>query len=195
MMAANNRWRFILLLGILAVAGAGGAARAGTVSDHAAIAEGLLTEGKAPEALAAFDKATAAFWDAMPLELRTVVFATEVSGFAQYTPRTPGPFRSGEPALIYLEPVGYAFTPEGDQFKMALAVDISIQTPGGLVLAKADDFMRLAWTGREQSREIHATIKVVMPTLKPGQYQLILGLRDQGSNKSTSVKLPITIGE
>lgn len=189
--------RFVSFVGTLAMAGciACGFAEAGAVSDEATEAEALLTEGKASEALAAFDKASAAFWTAMPLNLRTALFATEVDGFGRYAPRPPGPFRSGEQATIYLEPVGYALVPDGDRFRMGLAVDMSIRTPGGLVLAKADDFAHLEWSGRTQSHELHATIKVVMPTLKPGRYELILGLRDQGSDKSASAKLPITIAE
>src|SRR6476660_8003278 len=94
------------------------AAGAGEIADRATEAERLLGEGKAAEAQAAFDKAAAAFWIASPLQLRVVTFADEVKGFGNYTPHVGAAFQPSDALLIYFEPIGYAFAPDGDIFKI-----------------------------------------------------------------------------
>jgi hypothetical protein len=195
MIALIRRWLatagpagFALLLAVWPLA-----AGAGEVADRATEAERLLGESKPAEAQAAFDKAAAAFWIASPLQLRVVTFADEVKGFGNYTPHPGTTFKPGDTLLIYFEPIGYAFMPDGDIFKVAIAADMAIHTPGGLILAKSTDFGRLEWSARAKMREVHATLKLPLPKLKPGDYQLLLTLRDQGSPKTVTVTLPFSI--
>jgi hypothetical protein len=169
------------------------AAGAGEIADRAAEAERLLGESKTAEAQAAFDKAAAAFWIASPLQLRVVTFADEVKGFGNYTPHAGTTFKPGDTLLIYFEPIGYAFAPDGDIFRIAIAADIEIHTPGGLILAKSTDFGRLEWSARAKTREVHAQLKLPLPKLKPGDYQLLMTLRDQGSPKTVTVTLPFAV--
>ena len=168
---------------------------AGPVADRAAEAEASLSTGNAVAALAAFDAAAAAFWDAVPLQLRVVAFADDVKGFGNYQPRTGSTFRHGDTLKIYFEPYGFGFTPDGDGFKSALAVDVEVQTPGGLVLGKAADVTRLEWSGRAKMHEVHATVALPLPELKPGDYKLIVTLRDQASPKTASAELPFSVAE
>ncbi len=195
MMASTWHWRAAARSAAIAVvlAAAPAAALAGEIADRAAEAEQLLSQGRAADAQAAFDKAAAAFWIASPLQLRVVTFADEVKGFGNYTPHAGTAFKPSDTLLIYLEPIGYAFTPEGDVFRVAIAADIELHTPGGLILAKSADFGRLEWKARSKTREVHATLKLPLPKLKPGDYQLLVTLRDQGSPKSTTVTLPFSI--
>jgi hypothetical protein len=181
--------------GLAALVAAAPAALAGPVAEEAARAEALLSEGKAGEALDAFDRAETAFFAAAPLQFRTVLFVSAVAGFGSYTPRGEEPFRAGDTATIYVEPVGFAYAPEGDGFTAALGADVSIRTPGGLILAKAEDAARLEWSGRNMAREVQGTIRFALPALKPGRYVLVLGLRDLGSDKSAEATLPLTIAE
>jgi hypothetical protein len=167
-------------------------ASAGPAADAAAEAEALLPTDPAG-ALAAFEKAAAAFWSASPLQLRKAIFAGEVTGFGQYAPRADSVFKPGERATIYIEPFGYGFTETGDAIDVALAADVEIRTPGGLILGKAADFAELAWTGREKSREVHATIAIDLPALKPGDYEMVLTLRDKASPKTTTATLPFSV--
>jgi hypothetical protein len=169
------------------------AAFAGEIADSAAEAERLLADGKPADAQAAFDKAAAAFWIASPMQLRIATFADEVKGFGNYTPHAGTAFKPGDTLLIYFEPIGYAFTPDGDGFKVTIAADMEIHTPGGLILAKAADFGRLEWRARAKTREVHATLKLPLPKLKPGDYQFLITLRDQGSSKSTRTTLPFSV--
>jgi len=170
-------------------------AAADQIADQATLAETLLGRGYATAALAAFDRAGAAFWEASPLQLRTIVFADKVEGYANYTPRPDAAFHQNDTLKIYLEPVGFAFTPDGDGFRSALAADLQIRTPGGLILATSRDFGRLEWRGRSKLHEVQATIELPLPRLKPGDYQLLLTLRDEGSSKRTTATLPFSVVE
>ena len=168
-------------------------AAAGEVSDQASLAESLLDRGYGAAALAAFDRSGAAFWEASPLQVRTILFFDEADGFAQYTPRADSVFEVGETMKVYLEPFGFAFSGDGDGVKGGIALDLQIQTPGGLILATAEDFGALAWQARVPVREVHGTIELAVPDLKPGSYQMILTLRDQGSDKTAQSTLSFSI--
>ena len=172
-----------------------GPATAGEIADKATLAETLLGRGYGEAALAAFDKATDAFWAASPLQLRVITFADSVEGYGNYVPRPDATFRKGDTLRLYFEPVGYGFTLIGDGVRAAIAVDVEIRTPGGLILGSAEDFVRLEWKGKTPMHEVHATVATPLPDLKPGEYLLVLTLRDQGTSKTSDVTLPFTIVE
>jgi len=179
----------------LAVIPLAGAAVAGEIADHAVDAENLLQQDKPAEALDAFDKSTDAFWAASPLQLRTVLFADSVQGYGQYRPRSDSVFKVGDTATIYAEPFGYGFTASGDEFQATFKAGIEVTTPGGLVLAKSDDFGRLRWMGRTRSRAVHVAIDVELPDLRPGEYRLNVALTDDATGKASMATLPFTIAE
>lgn len=172
-----------------------GPAFAGEIADKAALAETLVERGYAEAALGAFDKATDAFWAASPLQLRVVTFADSVAGYGDYAPRPDAIFRNGDTLRLYFEPIGYGFAPDGEGVKAGLTVDVEIRTPGGLILGSAKDFARLEWAGQRPMHEVHATVETRLPFLKPGEYLLLLTLRDQGSAKTKDVTLPFSVAE
>ena len=185
--------------GIVAVAaglaGPTAAADAGAITEYAADADDLLQLGKVREALDAFDRATNAFWQAAPLDFRVVTFVDSVTAFGKYTPRASADFRAGETATVYLEPIGYGFTVDQASFRMALTTGLEIRTPGGLILARSDDFGDLEWRGRTKSREVHAAIRIALPELKPGDYVVRLTLGDRATAKSATAVMPFAIVE
>lgn len=185
----HRRVSAALLAVMMLASGADGA----EIASDAGEAGGLLSASNADGALVAFDDALARLWLALPLQARVALFADSVAGFGNYRPRAPGPFRPGDRLMIYFEPVGYGFMPSGDGFRVVLAVDTEIRTPGGLVLGKAQDFARLEWSARSKLHEIHATVSFALPKLKPGDYELVLTLRDQASRKTTALTLPFSI--
>ncbi|HET7715172.1 MAG TPA: hypothetical protein VFK86_06060 [Bauldia sp.] len=168
---------------------------AGEIAEKATLAESLLGRGYDAAALSAFDKATEAFWMASPLQLRVIAFADSVEGYGNYAPRPDATFRKGDTLRLYFEPVGFAYRPEGDGVRGAIAVDVEIRTPGGLILGSAEDFVRLEWRGKTAMHEVHATVATPLPDLKPGGYLLLLTLRDEGSAKTEEVTLPFTVAE
>ncbi len=194
MLAANFRRNLVRLTvgGTLALAAA---AQAGPISDAATEAETKAAAGDSAGAVAAFDAAADAFFEAAPLAFRVATFADSVAGFGRYEPHV-GTFRAGDTATVYLEPVGYGVTRDGDNFRVSYGTAIEIRTPGGLILGKTDDFGALTWTGRAKSYEVQAAVSVTLPTgLKPGEYDLLLTLNDQASAKSATATLPFAIGE
>jgi hypothetical protein len=171
------------------------AARAGETADAAARAESLLAEGKTQEALAAFDSATDAFWSALPLTFSTTAFADEVRSHGDYAPRAEATFRAGETALIYLEPVGFGWMAEGDSFRTNLEADVEIRSAKGAIFAQAEKFAIFERTSRHKSRELDLRVRIALPQLKPGDYELLVTLRDMAAGKTATASLPFTLVE
>jgi hypothetical protein len=173
---------------------AAGAATAGPIADSASQAEQLLAAGNAADALAAFDTATDAFWQASPLQFRKMLFADAVSGYGRYTAHQGTTFKAGDTAVIYFEPVGYGFGQDGDNIRIAFSTGVEIRTPGGLILAGTADLADLTWTGTAKTREFYGALSLALPALKAGSYQLILTVTDAVSGKSAKTTLPFVIG-
>lgn len=183
----------------LAVAGVAlslaSAALAGPIVDNATDAEQRAAGGDGAGALSAFDAATDAFFDATPLAFRVATFADDVTGFGKYTPHA-GAYHASDTATVYLEPVGYSFTHDGDDFRVTYGTGLEIRTPGGLILGKTDDFGTLTWSGRTRSHEVQAVLSVTLPSaLKPGSYELLVTLKDEPSGKAATATLPFDIAE
>jgi hypothetical protein len=166
---------------------------AGDIGQSATEAESLLAQGKSAEALAAFDKAEDAFWTSLPLQVRTAVFVSSATAFAQYEPVPAAAFHAGDSITVYLEPAGYSYAASAGTYSVSLATGIEVRTPGGLTLAKVDDFGSLSWRGREKSREVQLVLKVDLPQLKAGDYRLVLTLTDAGKSQSATATLPFSI--
>lgn len=189
----RNLARLMVAGGVLAFVSA---ASAGPIADNATDAETRAAAGDGAGAVAAFDAASDAFFDAAPLTFRVATFADDVTGFEKYTPHGDAAFKAGDTATIYLEPVGYGFTRDGDNFRVGYGTALEIRTPGGLILGKTDDFGTLTWSGRGKSHEVQAVVSVTLPSaLKPGDYELLLTLKDEASAKSATATLPFTIAE
>jgi hypothetical protein len=165
---------------------------AGEVADKAAEAETLLGSGNAAGGFEALNAAVDAFWTAAPLTLRQVYFAApDNAGVAAKRP--DGPFRPHEAARIYIEPVGYGFTAAGGIFTIDLKTGIEIRTPGGLILAKSEDFGHLEWKGPIRDRTFNGWIGVDLPELKAGNYEFLLTVTDEASGKSATATLPFSV--
>lgn len=145
------------------------------------------------EAIVAYDAATDALWEKLPLSFRHVLFADEVTAYGRYTLRTNSTFDAGDTATIYVEPVGYGFSNAEDGNSVSLEIAIDIRTPGGLVLGRTEDFASLTWSGQARSREVHGAISLPLPELKAGAYEIMLQLSDEASGKIARAVLPFSI--
>lgn len=179
---------------LIAVIGFPHIADAGPVGDQVSEAEALVASGDSDDAMLAYDEATDAFWELLPLHLRTMGFVTEARAFGQYEPRN-STFRSGDTATVYMEPVGYGFLAAGDLQQASFSTALTIRTPGGLILAESEDFGKLIWEGRSKSREVPLSVSVPLPALKPGQYELDLRLTDDASGDMATGTLSFVIVE
>ncbi len=196
MVAGNLRRNLVRFATAGAALALAAAAHAGPVADNATDAETRAAAGDGAGAVAAFDAAADAFFDAAPLTFRVATFADDVAGFGKYTPHADTAFKAGATATVYLEPIGYGFTRDGDGYRVDYGTALEIRTPGGLILGKTDDFGKLSWSGRGKSHEVQAVVSFPLPTaLKPGDYELLLTLKDEASAKSATATLPFTIVE
>ncbi len=168
------------------------AAAAGEVANKAAEAEALLQSGEAGAAFEALSAAVDSFWASAPLTIKQAYFVTDENG-ARFSPRPDGPFRSGETARVHLEPLGYGFNEDSGVFRIALTTGIEIRTPGGLILAKTEDFGRLEWVGRAKSRTFNGRVGIDLPDLKAGDYELLVTVSDEATEKTASVTLPFSV--
>jgi hypothetical protein len=168
------------------------AAPAGEVADKAAEAETLLQSGEAGPAFEALSAAVDSFWASAPLTIKQAYFVTDEDG-AKFSQRPDGAFRSGETARVHLEPLGYGFREDSGTFRIALTTSIELRTPGGLILAKTEDFGRLEWAGRAKSRTFNGRVGIDLPDLKAGDYELLVTVSDEATKKTASVTLPFTV--
>lgn len=169
------------------------AAAAGEVADKAAEAEALLQSGEVAPAFEALSAAVDSFWMNAPLTIKQAFFVTGGEDGAKFSRRPDGPFQSGETARVHLEPLGYGFSEDSGIFRIALTTSIEIRTPGGLILAKTEDFGRLEWAGRAKSRTFNGRVGIDLPDLKAGDYELLVTVSDEATQKTASVTLPFSV--
>jgi len=160
-------------------------ALAGPIADHAAEAEAKLAAGDTAGAAAALDAAYEAFAAAAPFALKTVAFADRIDGYGAFAPRAAGPFRSGDAVRIYAEPIGVSGA--------SLAPSIEIRDGKGLILAKAADLPPITAPAGVAARLFHVAVEFTLPTLKPGDYTLVLTLAEEAAGKTLSAELPLAV--
>jgi hypothetical protein len=180
----------VLAASILSI---GTAAQAGEVARKAAEAETLLQSGEASAAFDALNAAVNEFWSLAPFIIHSASVASEGGNSVASDPASVRPVRSGEKIKILVEPLGYGFTESGGEFTIALKTGIEIRTPGGLILARTDDFEDLKWSGPVKNRSFTAKVGVELPKLKPGNYEILLTLTDQASGGTASATLPFEV--
>jgi hypothetical protein len=149
---------------------------------------------KAIEAINAARTRTAEALANAPLGFRRILFVREVpEGFAAYLPRADNVFAPDEPLIVYSEPIGVAWTKDGDEFSTKLEVDFEIRTPDGKVLAGQRGFGEFALSAREPPLDFMTHVKLDVTGAPAGQYILGLTMHDTKSGKSTTVDLPFEV--
>ncbi|MBC8013204.1 MAG: hypothetical protein H7X74_03860 [Methyloceanibacter sp.] len=129
-----------------------------------------------------------------PLGFRRILFVSEIpEGFAAYQPRATIIFAPDEPLIVYTEPIGVAWTKDGDEFSSKLVVDFEIRLPDGKVLAGQRDFGEFALSAREAPLDFMTHIKLDVTGAPVGSYILGLTIHDTNSGKSTITDLPFEI--
>jgi hypothetical protein len=159
----------------------------------AAVSEQAATD-KAIETINAARAATAEALSSAPLGFRRILFVRDVpDGFAAYEPRADNIFTPDEPLIVYTEPIGVAWTKDGDEFSTKLMVDFEIRTPDGKVLAGQRGFGEFALSAREPPLDFMTHVKLDVTGAAAGSYVLGLTMHDTKSGKSTAVDLPFEI--
>lgn len=156
---------------------------AGEIADLAGKAEDLLQAEEPATAFDAMDAAVDAFWREAPLIIENPRF--EADG---------APFAPGERVGVHLQPLGYGFDVTDDgSFQISLSTGVEIRSPGGLIFAQSEDFGRLEWTGPTKNRAFAGRLSIDMPDFKPGDYELLLTVTDDNTQKTASVTMPFSV--
>lgn len=149
---------------------------------------------KAIETINAARALTAEALSSAPLGFRHILFVRDVpDGFAAYEPRGNNVFTPDEPLIVYTEPIGVAWTKDGDEYSTKLSVDFEIRTPDGKVLAGQKGFGEFALSAREPPLDFMTHVKLDVTGAAAGSYVLGLTMHDTKSGKSTTVDLPFEI--
>jgi hypothetical protein len=149
------------------------------------------------QAIADIDAARAKVTEALsaaPLGFRRILFVSKVpEGFAAYEPRANNIFAPDEPLIVYTEPIGVAWTKEGDELATKLVVDFEIRLPDGKVLAGQRGFGEFALSAREPPLDFMTHIKLDVAGAPAGAYILGLTMHDTKSGKSITKDLPFEV--
>ncbi len=178
------RSRALILLAALLVPLAGPPARAGDLVAEAEKAEKALAAGEVPAAIDALEAALDRVWKAAPLTFRKAVFVTAPpTGFGAYLPRKDAVFAPGEALLVYAEPIGFAWKPDGDGFACDLVIDVALRDDKGTVIFEKREMGRMALKSRARNHEFMMKLDLNIRGLPVGGYGLDGVVRDEVSQK------------
>ncbi|MBZ8133486.1 hypothetical protein CLD20_09425 [Afifella sp. IM 167] len=177
----------MLAAGLAAPAAAGEVARAGEA------AEAALAAGDTVKALAALEGAVDSVWREGPLAFRKALAVDSVAGFADYEPRDDKPYAPGEAMQVYVEPVGFAYAPEGGKHRVRMSADLAITNPTGQVIVEGKDMFSIDTALAQPRREFDLVLSYKVPELAPGSYTAEFKLRDAASGKEASFSVPFEI--
>jgi len=170
------------------------AAAASEITDKAAQADALATQGKFVDAMDALDQAAAALWDKAPLTFRHALWVQQpAAGFGAYLARANNVFAAGDPMFAYVEPIGFGWRPLGDIFQTDLAADIRIADKDGHQIYEQKDFQKLSLVSHVKNREFMTRFVFTLNGIPSGQYIIETTLRDAITGKSGSFSLPFVI--
>ncbi len=166
----------------------------GEISDAGTAAEKLVRAGKFDEALQALESAREAVWKQAPLSFRKTLFvASDPAGFGIYDIRETSEFKSGEPLVIYTEPVGFSYGRDGQIFITDMGLDFEIRDSSGASLAKQENFASWTLRSRVPNKEFMGKLNYDFTGLKPGDYEVITMVRDKNSGKKNSFSMAFKI--
>jgi tetratricopeptide (TPR) repeat protein len=144
--------------------------------------------------LEAQENAVAAVWERVPFAARHAVFVTrKADAYGDYAPRPSNVFAPGEKLLSYMEPVGYAWAPQGEGFRFGVSVDFEIVGKDGAILGGQKGILKQEFASRYRNREFFLTSTMGVDGAPAGEYVLAYTLHDLGSGRTTRVEQPFTI--
>lgn len=156
-------------------------------------AESHLASGDDMAALEALEEAIYALSAEMDLAVRAVEIVESAEAYGQYALRENNVFASSDTVTLYVEPLGYSYSQEGDEYAITLDGDFEMRTPGGQIIVAQEDFARFAFEGTRRNREFYLTINYAFRNLRPGEYILVTTLRDEAGGKRTAFETEIVI--
>ncbi len=167
---------------------------AGPAVDAAARSENLLNDGKPLQAWSAMQDAVDAVWSRMPLTIGKALFVIgDPQGYGMYNPRENNVFKAGDPMVIYMEPIGFGHRLVNGIHQIALDVDLVLTDRKGKELLSREGFGKFELNSRRKNREFFLKITLNLKGAPPGDYVLVLPVRDRVRNAKATVSLPFSI--
>lgn len=115
------------------------------------------------------------------LVARNAALTTEINGFGQYVPLADPALRTGQTVLVYCELDGYQSQREtdrdGDRFVTRLETRLTVTDARGQVVQETR-YPPLTDQSRSQRRDFYLYVPFRPDRLQPGEYQLVLAIRD-----------------
>lgn len=184
-----------LPLGIAFAAALSVTAYAGPLLDAARSAEEKATSGDAVGAYASMREALSDFAEKLPLTIAKAEFVDGVpTAYGIYKPRAKPAFKTGEPLITYVEPLGLTWKPTGDgKMQTNFTVDFELMDKKGDVLAAQKSFGNFSFVGFTRNQEIFTHLTLDITGAEPGDYVLRYTLNDTGSNRSVKTEQPFTL--
>ena len=154
-------------------------AMAGPLVDAATKAEQMATSGNPVGAHDAIREAYGAFSSGLPFSIGKVTFVTEPpDGYGRYTPRPNAVYKTGEPLISYVEPVGLSWRPiDGGKVEAQFTVDLELLNDKGDTLAENKAFGSFTYRGFVRNQEIFAKLTLTLSTEGPPQGDYVLRYR------------------
>lgn len=183
-----------LCLGLALVVGAA-EAQAGPLQEAAARAEEKAASGDAIGAYTIMREALGDFAANLPLTIGKAAFVDGVpTAYSIYKPRADSVFRSGEPLVTYVEPIGLTWKTTGDgKTQTNFTVDFELADSKGDVLAAQKAFGNFSFVGFVRNQEIFTHLTLDITGAQPGDYVLRYTLNDTGSGRSVNFEQPFTL--
>ena len=170
------------------------AAWAGPAVDAATRSETLLKAGKPLQAWSAMQDAMDAVWNRMPLTIGKALFVVgDPQGYGMYNPRENNVFKAGEPMVVYVEPLGFGHRLVNGIQQIAIDVDLILTDRKGKKLLSREGFGKFELNSRRKNREFFMKITLSLKGAPPGEYVLVLPIRDRVRDTKATITLPFSI--
>lgn len=131
--------------------------------------------------------------EASPLRIENLTFVEAAVGYGIYKPRASPVFESGEPMLVYLEPVGMSRKREGELYGIDIVYDLVTYNSQGVEGDRMVDFLRVETPSRRANRELYALLKLHAIPYPPGDYVLEVIVRDKVGGETAAKRIPFRI--
>jgi len=165
----------------------------------AALALGLAAGPALSQSLEDYEAAEAelvAVWEATPLTFRNVTFVTEPSNaFGVYKAREGDSFKTGEPIIVYAEPIGFGWKETEEAYEFGFKIDLNLKDAAGEVIAEQTDFQTLSFASQALNREFNLSLTLNLTGLPAGEYVLEYVAKDIAEEQEATISLPFTITE
>ena len=93
--------------------------------------------------------------------------------FGSYIPREDNIFTPGGKLHLYLEPVGFAYRPQGRLNVIELAFDLALYDKSGKELFSQEGFSRFDYQGRAKVRKIYLDVDIALTGFPPNNNYII----------------------